>query len=626
MKNNKRTPTITILVSLTLIISVFALIKATQYVRAGANLVQPIHLIDQALTNSQILAQEIALDSRQVSEFVSDHKAEVMGIYALTESEAVVLEACAVGSCYHVIVFDFDENATVATVVDLNSETVVDVYHQPNGHPELNARLFNLAYEIIQNDQDVIDALGFRPDRSLIWVTESNRMDTECDGSHYCVGAVFTLDSGSVWAMVDLNDEEMEKIWWTDRLPDPVLNVYDSPLASETVRGIENCGQVLSVNRDGWSLNYETTPSDSLKVSDITFDTGLGPQAVASSIKLLEWHAHYPGNWGFVDYTGCGVSGGEHGFPIYPFGVTQIIDIVDPDSLEVIGFDVVQDFRMSNWGNSCNYRYEQHFEFYQDGRWRVATRAFGQGCGNDTSQEATYRPVTRIDIAVDGNDDDVFAVWNGSSWNEATTEAWQLQNETMTPEGYDYYVKDTVTENGYFIESGRGQFEDGGTGDNAYIYVTQHKISEGDNDMPSIGPCCTDTHAQGPHNYINGENVDSENIVIWLVPQSKTITTWQATSNPSLEQYCWTDDVNNTWPCASGPMFVPMGAIDEAITGLTAAYDGPASINETMTFSATIQSGNNVVYYWDFDDHGRPQSGPVVTHAFRTGGGGILLQ
>jgi hypothetical protein len=129
-------------------------------------------------------------------------------------------------------------------------------------------------------------------------------------------------------------------------------------------------------------------------------------------MKLIEWHAHYPGNWGYRDYTGCGGSGG--GFPIYPYGNTQVRDLPN-------GFAVVQDFRMSNWGASCNYRYEQHFQFYNDGRFRVVTVAYGQGCGDNQASEATYRPVVRIDIAVNGDASDTLSVWNGSGWTDQNT-------------------------------------------------------------------------------------------------------------------------------------------------------------------------------------------------------------
>ena len=104
------------------------------------------------------------------------------------------------------------------------------------------------------------------------------------------------------------------------------------------------------------------------------------PQPVATRLKLAEWHARYPGNWGYRDYTGCGGGGG--GFAIYPYGNTQIRTLYDHNNV-AIGFEVVQDFRMSNWGADCNYRYEQHFEFYMDGRYRVKVAAYGRGCGDN---------------------------------------------------------------------------------------------------------------------------------------------------------------------------------------------------------------------------------------------------
>ena len=206
---------------------------------------------------------------------------------------------------------------------------------------------------------------------------------------------------------------------------------------------------------------------------------------------------------GYRDYTGCGGGGG--GFPIYPYGVTQVRDLLDQANA-IIGFAVVQDFRMSNWGASCNYRYEQHFQFFNDGRFRVVTVSYGQGCGNNQDQEATYRPLVRIDIAVKGDSNDTLALWDGAQWVDQTTEGWWLQSAPYTPEGYRYRVMDQ-SGSGYYIEPARGQYNDGGTGDNAWLYVTQHKVAEGDADMPAIGQCCTGTYVQGPEQFINGEAV-----------------------------------------------------------------------------------------------------------------------
>ena len=51
------------------------------------------------------------------------------------------------------------------------------------------------------------------------------------------------------------------------------------------------------------------------------------------------------------------------------------------------------------------------------------------------------------------------------------------------------------------------------------------------------------------------------------------------------------------------------------ITGLTASNDGPTVLGNLTTFTATIESGTNVTYTWDFGD-GSSGSGPETTHTY----------
>jgi PKD repeat protein len=55
--------------------------------------------------------------------------------------------------------------------------------------------------------------------------------------------------------------------------------------------------------------------------------------------------------------------------------------------------------------------------------------------------------------------------------------------------------------------------------------------------------------------------------------------------------------------------------VDEAITGLAAANNGPSVLGTATTLSATATSGTNVNYQWHFDD-GSTASGPVVSHTY----------
>jgi hypothetical protein len=146
-------------------------------------------------------------------------------------------------------------------------------------------------------------------------------------------------------------------------------------------------------------------------------------------------------------------------------------------------------------------------------------------------------------------------------WQPWAEEGWQLQSAeaAFTPEGYQYRYTDAAG-SGYFIEPGRGQFGDGGRGDNAWVYVTRYHADkdEGESDLITIGPCCNTDYQQGPEKFIEPERIEAAPIVIWYVAQLKN------DGEPGRE-YCWADTVlengvyvPRVWPCAAGPMFVPV--------------------------------------------------------------------
>ena len=221
----------------------------------------------------------------------------------------------------------------------------------------------------------------------------------------------------------------------------------------------------------------------------------------------------------------------------------------------IIGFALEQNFFSEGWPAPCNYNYLQRYEFYTDGRFRIAVGSLGRGCGND----GTYRPVTRIAFAPNFNN---FYEWQSNDWKHWTTEQWQSQNiqTKYTTEGYQYKIT-SPNQNGFYMVANNGQFDDNGRGDAAYTYVTKHLADkdEGDSDLVTIGPCCNTDYQQGPEKFIEPQPDPIENspLVLWYVPQLKNDDT------PGKE-YCWAQSyVENgitkvkTFPCMSGTMFVP---------------------------------------------------------------------
>lgn len=519
------------------------------------------------MTPEQQLAQELALSDPRVLDYTAGKRAEVFGVRAVGDHYPASSSACGAAECQQVEIYIFHEHAAVTALVNITAEEVLDVFYQPGVHPGLNKRLADLALEIAINSQEVIDALGFRPTKADMAPVESGLVGTACDTGHLCVGPTFEMGDRILWAIVDLTDEKLAGLNFTRMEPNPPNNaVLFEP---------EGCPTPGSVNRDGWLMDYEVTGTDGLRIYNVSYN-GV---TVMTSAKAIEWHADY-GASGYTDYTGCGGGGG--GFHINPYGETEIKDLAD-------GFEVVQDFRMYNWGNYCNYRYEQHFQFYNDGRFRVVGGAYGKGCG----ENAIYRPIIRIDVAVAGDDNDTFAVWDGTGWWDQSAENWWSQAAPYTPEGYKWRVMDQSGA-GYYMEPGQdNNFGDLGRGDDAFIYVTQHHPSEGDTDLGIIGACCNDNYQQGPHIYLNNETILNENIVVWYVPQFVT----DPYNNDGDGYYCWTitgEPHPETYPCFGGPMFVPVGQQPAA----DIAVDPPS-------LSATLASGDSVVETFTISNNGQ---------------------
>ena len=335
-------------------------------------------------------------------------------------------------------------------------------------------------------------------------------------------------------------------------IPPPVpLRFAVAALAAVAVaapaRGGVECPPAGTVTRDGWSVDYLYTGTDGLEVFDASYE---GVEVLRSA-KLLEWHSD-GGASGFVLVTGCGGSGG--GFPIYPYGDAQVLDL--PGSADgVAGFEIVADFRMANWGQDCHFRFEQRFQFYEDGGFRVVAGAYGRHC----STVSVNRPVLRIDLAPAGDDDDSAALWNGSAWVAQATEFLRTPYAgpdgplAYDPHGFALRVLDQTTEAGFFVEPDRGQLGQAQADDEPFVYVTLFHAAEGTLDLGVLGTCCNDDEEQGPEEFVDGEAIAGSDLVLWYVPQMITDST-------APDYFCWTvagEPNPETYPCFGGPRFAP---------------------------------------------------------------------
>jgi len=560
----------------------------------------PIVTLDEtSLEPDQRLAQQLALRDSEFAGYawsVPDHyplRSEIITVEPVPEDDASAsAAACPDGSCYRVVLYNYAENMTSIAMVDVDARSVIDVSYLLDTQPELNDELTELAWQIAFNTSEVLDELGLDPaalagsaapaeadsagahstDAESDAVESSDKLDaldaalseegierllnaSECEQSrHLCAAPTFVVDSRALWVIVDLTEARTIAMRWTD------TSALDEPPPTEAMLLGEQmdllfCREPTELSRDGWSMDYIMTRSDGLEILDVEFEG----RPVLRSAKVVDWHVSYEREeaFGYSDAVGCprfssAAVVAMQAPQIEAFG-SSAGGHASSGSARGGGFAIVQDFVHPLWPAACMYNYRQRYEFYDDGRFRIAVASNGGGCGND----GTYRPVLRI---VPAGDDLTFAAWDGESWQTWEQEQWQLQtpDTPYTDQGYGFRITNADGD-GYYIEPGRRQFEDGGRGDNAFVYVTLYRPEEGDDDMFTIGPCCNTNYKQGPEKFIEPEpdDVEGTSIVVWYVPQLKNDDT------PGAE-YCWARAdvvdgmyVARSWPCYAGPLFVP---------------------------------------------------------------------
>lgn len=522
----------------------------------------PIMVLED-LPAKEAFAQQIALQHPFFKQNLIDsaskkpYRNEIFGVYAARPSDfrnQQIADGCQANNCFRVEMYNYPKNLTTVGLVNVNNGTMVDGYLINQTQPNIPAFLKQVALEIAVQSPEVEAALGFKPslNQALMSDTKTALNRTRCERSkHLCVAPTFVKEDRALWAVVDLTDMRLVGVRWTNVGPQGAeQTVTERRYQNEEITE-RFCTVPLAMERDGWKFEYIITSSDGLQISKATYQN----KPVFDSAKLVDWHVSYsePEGFGYSDAIGC------------PYFSTAAVIAIEPPHIDDVvvngqktGFFVQQDFFSEGWPQACNYKYQQRFEFFADGKFRVAAANLGRGCGNN----GTYRPVTRIALP---NKPQTFYEWQGSNWLSWKTEKWQLQKPTTkyTREGYQYKVQD-ASGSGYYVmpELGLPEAEKRNI-DNAYVFVTRHnpKLDEGDSDLVTIGPCCNANFEQGPEKFMlpRAEPIVKVPLVMWYVPQIKNDDT------PGRE-YCWAESFINdkgvydtrTWPCYSGPMFVPI--------------------------------------------------------------------
>jgi hypothetical protein len=521
----------------------------------------PVLPLTTGLDAAQVRAQALALaDPRFIVETQDPQhgtplRSEIFGIYPVRPSDTTnTSAACATSDCYRVELYNYAYNSSTIAIVDLQQEAVLTVNRLLETQPDIPPHLITIAQEIAANAPEVAAALGVQP--AMVDATMANIKTalnaSRCERSHHlCVAPTFIQGNRALWAIVDLTEGTVVGVRWTDlgTVGGAVTAPTEKQLQDEVVTR-EFCEKSNRVVRDGWRFDYILTSSDGLRISDVTFQD----QAVLHSAKLVDWHVSYSQQegFGYSDAIGCPIFSQAAVVAFNGPGLETIL--VDE---KAIGFALTQDFKSEFWPMPCNYYYSQRYEFYHDGRFRIAFANHGRGCGNN----GTYRPVARIVPAGAQR----FAQWDGTAWQPWLTEQWVAPFDDASAEGYQFRLLGTETP-GYYIAPGRGQFADGGRGDKPYLYVTRHHApgtgpDEGDSDLITIGACCNTDYQQGPEQFIDmpaPEAIDNVALVLWYVAQ-------MANDDTPGQEYCWADTtlqdglyVPVDYPCFAGPMFTPI--------------------------------------------------------------------
>lgn len=570
------------------------------WVGLSAAQTEPVKAIPAALLSAeQQTAQQIVLGTQRLSV----GRSEIFQIAPQPYFPSIANNQCADGACYQVDIYDYDANATDVFIVDITADRIVESWRMDNSVPHFSAAVADRAKQILINSADLTAALGRQALSHEIDLMVGG-YDDSCPERALCLTNVFVVDGGMIWTTVNMHQNALVGIWWTERAPSKVgWPDRNAPLESA---GGSLCGSTFNHVADGWDVTYEVSISDGLHAYDVSYQG----RRVIESLKLTEWHVDYvwqedqrgpeadpAGPDGFIDFVTCLQTSG--GGAIKAFGTPTVLPMVAMS--QTVGFEIVQDFRQSWWHQfDCRYRYDQRYQFFNDGRFRVVAGGYGIGCGIPRDEEqAVYRPVMRIDLTAD-NGSETFDFWDGDGWSEQTTEAWFGDAEhtaSWTPHPADangYAFRVQSGNRGFYMEPGVGQFDDGGTGDDAWVYVTRFDSAEGAADLSFlVDTAVISNHEQGPDQFVDAPSeasaaISGQDNVIWYVPNMSTVTSAQAAlpadERPADAAYCWADTHNDAnpgtiYPCFAGPMFTPFTVPPTSVGVLnTDSAESPSAI------------------------------------------------
>ena len=459
----------------------------------------------------------------------------------------------AAGGQIRVELYNYFYNYSTVAWVDSAAKKVARVEEISATPPVVSPRLEALATQLALRHPDIRRELGLADGDDGAGIKVTVEVSQSERSRHLCAAPVFHHKGLALWTLVDLADWQVIGWQWTTlENGRPSLKVTERSLQNDAIMEAY-CDTDRKLARDGWDITYRLTRSDGLEIVNVAFQG----KPVLRSAKLVEWHVSYLFNngFGYTDAMGCPMFSSSK---VVAFRGPEQAGIPATETLKG-GFVLVQDFRSAVWPVACNYRYQNRYEFYADGRFRICGANLGRGC----QPGVWYRPVFRIELAQESGSR--FEQSDGAAWKPWEKEAWFLQEDATPRTAANVLFRlHTGGGRGYEVEPSWGQFGPGSRSDNAYTYVTvdHPKSAEGAEDLPNLGDCCNSDHRQGPDQFIGAapESLAGEKLIFWYVPQ------FQGDATPG-KQYAWAELMvengkakNMFWPAFVGPMFIPFAA------------------------------------------------------------------
>lgn len=472
----------------------------------------------------QTLAQNIFLSNAYVQETIKKNERYIITrVDQVLASYANQYPDCNVDICYQVDMYNLERAETTTGIVEVQNKTLKTWFTQPYTHPIIDAEMQKTTEQIIINSNFLTRFLKSNiPDMSM-HAMNAGVINSPCQATGLCAAVTYQLGLKNFWVFVDLASARVVGTQWTQLRPSPVMppNATNQPQPT--------CPPPAKLSKDDWQLGYEVTKTEGLAVYNVRYKG----KVVVNDARVLQWTVNY-GVGGFEDSGGCAAAASS-------YGNTQVLPL--KQNGKVVGFELVQDFRMLNWGDNCAYRYENRYEFYKDGTLKMRSGAYGRGCGI----EAAYRPLWRVNIPKTYTQ--FWLKEKSKDWVQQPIEGWWYQ-QTSGEMRWKFTDKSGIQ--GYTIDSDTSANLN--QGDQPFVYITRHKLSEGDVAVGLLARCCSKDYQQGPHYFTDGESVLNTQFVVWYVPQLYT-------SDVKGKENCWVEAVTPkeiSYPCFGGPIFQPI--------------------------------------------------------------------